>query len=153
MQVDLKLMTSTSPIYAPIKRVSIPAVTTSIKLQEHTTTAKLALSKLNIQTNCGKVISLEKPYVQVKKFQSTNWRTLENVDIEIESIHVDTKMFEHFEPLRKFLKHPKLTVDAENKMTINSLRTSSVNVNIHFSDIFSKGEFFGEFTKQYEKLR
>ena len=146
-------MTSTSPIYAPIKRVSIPALTTSIKLQEHTVTAKLALSKLNIETNGVKVISLEKPYVQVKKFQSNDWRTLEHVDIEMESINFDTKLFENFAPLREFLKNTRLKTDAKSKMTINSLKTSSVNFNIHFSDLLTKGKFFRDFTKQYEKLR
>ena len=146
-------MTSTSPIYAPIKRVSIPAVTTSLKLQDHRVTAKLALSNLKINTNSGQLMYLEKPYVQVKKFLSNDWRTMENMDLEIERIHFDTKMFVHFEALQKFLKGSKLPSSDENRMTINRMKTSSVNLSINYSQLFTTGEFFTQFTKQYEKIR
>ena len=152
-QVDLKQMTSTSPIYAPIKRVSIPAVTTSMKLQERRVTVKLALSNLKIQTNSGQVMYVEKPYMQVKKFLSNDWRTIENMDLEIERIHFDTKMFEHLEALQKFLKGSKLTSSDENRMTINRIKTSSVNLSINYSQLYTTGDFFTQFTKQYEKIR
>jgi hypothetical protein len=146
-------MTSTSPIYAPIKRVSIPAVTTSMKLQDQRLTAKLALSSLKIHTTSGQVMYLEKPYMQVKKFLSNDWRTIENMDLEIDRIHFDTKVFGHFEALQKFLKGSKLTSKDENRMTINRMKTSSVNLSIHYSQLSTTGEFFTQFTKQYEKIR
>ena len=152
-QVDLKQMTSTSPIYAPIKRVSIPAVATSMKLQEKRITAKLALANLTMNTNSGQVISLDKPYIQVKKFISNDWTTLESVDVEMERIYLDTKMFEHMETLQKMFVSPTLTAGGGKKMTIKELKTSSVNLSIHYSQISAAGEFFRGFTKQYEKLR
>ena len=124
-----------------------------MKLQERRVTVKLALSNLKIQTNSGQVMYVEKPYMQVKKFLSNDWRTIENMDLEIERIHFDTKMFEHLEALQKFLKGSKLTSSDDNRMTINRIKTSSVNLSINYSQLYTTGEFFTQFTKQYEKIR
>merc|ERR1719445_724061 len=114
-------MTSTAPLYAPIKRVSIPAVALALKLQDQKLSTKLALANINLHTTSGQVITVEKPYIQVKTFLTNNWRTIENVDLEIERVSIDTKIFDHFETILSILHQPKQQFARKHLLTIKSL--------------------------------
>ena len=146
-------MTSTAPLFAPIKRVCIPAVTTTVKIQDRRLSAKLALSNISLHTNSGQVIAVEKPYIQVKTSLSSKWRTLDNVDMEIERVSVDTQIFQHFEAIKEVLHCPRHPSARKHQITIRNLKTSSFYLSVNYSQMFSTGEFFRELTKQYERLR
>ena len=146
-------MTSTSPIFAPLKRISVPAVVTSMKLKNNKLTSRLALSSLSLSSNNRELVALKKVHIKGKTFLNTSWRELESVDLEIEKINVDTKIFEYSKLLKRLLEYAKLSYTEKSPLTIESIRTSFVNLSVKYSEMVTGSQMFRELTKQYENIR
>ena len=88
LKVDLKLMTTTSPLYAPLKRVHLPAVTASVKQQGDILTAKLALTRLHLETLSGRAVSILRPYLQLRCLDNHSWREIEEVELSVGGVNI-----------------------------------------------------------------
>ena len=128
IKLDLKQMTSTSPFFAPLKRVQLPAVTSLVKLRYSATTVKLAVARLRLETSSGLALSLIKPFLQLKKLHDQEWNCLDTVDLSVARVNLDFENLQNLGSLVKLATRNNPT--GAKTFSIRTLRVSSMQVHV-----------------------
>ena len=130
LKVDLKMMTTTSPLYAPLKRVHLPAVTASMKQHADVLTAKLALTRLNLETLSGRAVSIMKPYLQLRWLENHSWREVEEVDLSAGGVNVRVENLQDCVLMKKMAKAAVGRASRKEKFTFKKMKVGSMDVHV-----------------------
>ena len=128
IKLDLKQMTSTSPFFAPLKRVQLPAVTCLVKMKDLATTVKLAVARLRLETSSGLALSLIRPFLQLKRLPDKEWNSMDTVDFSVARVNLD---FENLPNLGSLVKLARRNIPTGSTIfSIRTLRVSSMQVHV-----------------------
>ena len=150
LKVDLKQMTSTSPLYAPLKRVRLPAITSMVKVSRDVLTAKLALTRLRLETQSGHAVSVIKPFLHLKRFRSQDINQLDYVDLSSAGVNLNIENIQSLGGIKNlievYVKHCNKTLSVR-KFRVNPMDVHVLGVDNRLPSII-RDSF-----KDYENLR
>ena len=130
LKVDLKLMTTTSPLYAPLKRVLLPAVTASMKQQGDVLVAKLAITRLHLETLSGRAVSVIRPYLQMRCQDNRSWKDLDEVDLSMGGVNVWMENLQDCSLLEKTARAAVGRNWTQTPLRLKKMKAGSVDVHI-----------------------
>ena len=130
LKVDLKLMTTTSPLYAPLKRVHLPAVTASMKQQGDVLTAKLALTRLHLETLSGRAVSILRPYLQIKYLDNHSWREMEELELSVGGVNIRVENLQDCVLLKRMASAAVGRKWRKERLSFKKMKVGSMDVHL-----------------------
>ena len=79
-------MTASCPIYAPLKRVSIPGLCTSFEINPVSKAVNVATRQLEFRSKEHRVSKLNNLVLQFQKLNENHWNTIDNLNVELSSM-------------------------------------------------------------------
>ena len=127
LKVDLKMMTATSPLYAPLKRVQLPALTSSIKKRGAVNSCKLASTRLRLETASGPAVSLLRPYLCVRTSSEDPRNTLDQVELSIGGINLRVENLQQVSAISRLVPDGGTSKES---FSIRKLQVNSMEFNV-----------------------
>merc|ERR1711892_400659 len=86
INADLKTMSVTFPIYAQLKRVSVPSISAILVTNPEEISLKMAALEMNFNILSKEVMTIKSPYLQMTKDPQKAWNDWNTVFVETKSI-------------------------------------------------------------------
>ena len=114
-------MTSSSPIFAPIKRVPVPGFSVQLSKHSQSTSLEMGTTKLQMAREGEKLLSVTQPYIKVEKYNNEGWLSADSVSLNMKSLDI------HWENSLDLMKRSsdELVISCK-KLRLNNFEMSTV---------------------------